>query len=272
MIERFNFFDIYGYLLPGLAFLGLMWLPFGLTVGYWPPAEWGSALVALVLGYLAGHLIFGLAERAIPPKMRDTQGELRFPSDILLDDGNDNFSPELKSRLVDRILIRFGIDITDAGNPEPEVRGKRRKDAFFLCRSAVKQKEAASYAEQMQGMYVLMQSLTVVCLLAAVYHFGWALAMFVPVSLLDGTLYLIAAGTVLAALWHDSGKLFWLIPILFFFLGGWLGTGNVIGYEMFSVLLGICFTLLFIALRCHTAYRTFAWSFAETVYRDFCGL
>jgi len=272
MIERFNFFDIYGYLVPGLAFLWLLWLPFGLVVGYWPPAEWTSALAALVLGYLAGHLLFGLAEQVIPPKVKDRKGEIRLPSDILLEDGDDSFSPEVKNRLVDRILIRFGIDVTDAGNPDVKVLEKRRKDAFLLCRSALLHKGAASYAEQFQGMYVLMQSLTVVCLLAAVYHFGWALAMFVPVSLLDGPLYLFAAGSVFAALWHDSKKLFGLIPLLFFVLGGWLGTGNVLDYLTFSLLLGICFVLLFLSLRWHAAYRVFAWRFAEAVYRDFCAL
>jgi len=37
MIERFNFFDVYGYLLPGGLLMVLTWLPFGLISGRWRP-------------------------------------------------------------------------------------------------------------------------------------------------------------------------------------------------------------------------------------------
>lgn len=49
MIERFNFYDIYGYLLPGATLVGLLWLPFGIITGTWPAAQLSEAV--FVLGF-----------------------------------------------------------------------------------------------------------------------------------------------------------------------------------------------------------------------------
>jgi hypothetical protein len=35
MIEKFNFYDVYGYLIPGLVLIGLFLVPLGL-LGRWP--------------------------------------------------------------------------------------------------------------------------------------------------------------------------------------------------------------------------------------------
>jgi len=272
MIERFNFYDIYGYLLPGLLFLGLLWLPFGIVDGNWPSAEWTSALAVLVLGYIAGHLLHGLAEQAFPPVVKDKNNELRFPSFILLADQDKSFSPEVKRRIVDRILIRFDINVTDAGNPDPEILKKRREDAFFLCRRALLQKDVGSYAEQFEGMYVLMQSLTTVSILTAIYYAGWALASFVLPSFQDVLLYMTVVGVVFALLWHNTPKLLWLLLAVLLVLGATAGSDKSLSLYAVSIFLGISFTLLFIARRFYASYRQFAFLFAQTVYRDFCAL
>lgn len=272
MIERLNFYDIYGYLLPGLTFLGLMWLPFGLVAQRWPPAEWSSALAALVFGYIVGHVLHGLAEQAFPLEVKDRNGELRLPSDILLDDQDESFSPEVKSRLVDRIQIRFNIDVGGARNPDPEVRKKRRQDAFLLCRRALLQEGGRSYAEQFQGMYALMEGVMAAGILAAAYHLGWALARFSPPLLQDVLLYMGVAGLVVVVIAYKTTKVFWWIGTLLFVLGDLLGTSKGISLQTSFLLLGICLTSLFVSLRCYIAYRTFAWHFAATVYRDFCAL
>lgn len=66
MIQRFNFYDIYGYLVPGVVLLTAFWLPFGLVLGRWPSADWSSALVGLVFAYLAGHILRTVTESALP--------------------------------------------------------------------------------------------------------------------------------------------------------------------------------------------------------------
>lgn len=271
MIERFNFYDLYGYLLPGLAFVGLLWLPFGLVADLWPPAAWTSALAVLVLGYLLGHVLHGLAEQVFPPLAKDPRGEARLPSDILLDDEDESFSPELKKRLAERIRSRFDIDIRAAA-PDREARCRRRRDAFFLCRRALQQSGAASYGEQFEGMYVLMQGLMTVCILASAYHAGWALSSFLPYSVETTLLYVVVAGLALALLWYGTPRIFWLLLFLLFLLGVLLGSNASLNEQTFSVFLGISFFLLLIALRCFLGYRSFARRFAETVYRDFCAL
>ena len=63
MIDRFNFYDIYGYLLPGLVLSALLGLPLALIAGKLPPAELGSALAAVVLGYVVGQIGHAFARR-----------------------------------------------------------------------------------------------------------------------------------------------------------------------------------------------------------------
>ncbi len=272
MIERLNFYDLYGYLLPGLTWLGLMWLPFGLVWQHWPPAEWSSALVALVLGYIAGHLLQGLAIKAFPSKRKDSNGEFRHPSDLLLDDQDDILSAEVKSRLVNRVLIQFDIDVSNAGNPNHKIREKRRYDAFMLCRRTLMQKGIGSYAEQFEGMYALMRGVMAACVLSATYHLGWALARLLSTSLSDLLPYMSLIGLFVVLLAYKTTKVFWLISALLLLLGCLFGSTQVISLRSFFLLLAICFTSLFVSLRFYDAYHEFSRNFAATVYRDFCAL
>jgi len=60
-MDRFNFYDVYGYLLPGLVTLGLFALPFRIVAGFQLPSEWSGTFVALVVGYVVGHVLQNLA-------------------------------------------------------------------------------------------------------------------------------------------------------------------------------------------------------------------
>src|SRR5205823_408025 len=153
VIERFNFFDVYGYLLPGAFLLALLWLPFGLVLGKWPPATWGSAVLALAAAYIAGHLLRNVAEAAFSSKIKDPQGRRRYPSDLLVDaTGGAALAVRLgnlKYRLEAQIRHEFGPDI-EVDSQWSESIGTRRNVAFFKCRSFLIAKEAAAYAEQLQ--------------------------------------------------------------------------------------------------------------------------
>ncbi len=136
MIQRFNFYDIYGYLVPGLTFLAMMWLPFGLVYHYWPPAPLSSglaaasALAAVILGYVVGHILQTLAIAAIPPTVLDTKSkQRRLPSDLLLDDDGPFFSAQFRKKLLDRIRDRSGIGVQGDTTKDADLR-KRRDDAF----------------------------------------------------------------------------------------------------------------------------------------------
>ncbi len=274
MIERLNFYDLYGYLLPGLAWLGLMWLPFGLVGQYWPRAEWSSALVALVLGYIAGHVLQGLAAKALP-SVRKVNGESRHPSDILLDDANKTFSPEVKSRLALRIILRFDIDVGDSNNPDPEDRKRHRYDAFMLCRRTLIQKGVGSYAEQFEGMYAFMRGVTAACIFSFLYHLGWILTIFFHSSI--RSFFYIAVLVLLvfvnyAAYKREITTAFWFIGALLLVLGTLFGSGRVLSLQMVILLAAMCLTSLLLSFRCYDAYQDFSDKFAETVYRDFCAL
>jgi len=267
-----------------------MWLPFGVVAGRWPPAEWSSALVALVAGYIAGHLLQGLTINVFPSRRQDRNRAVRYPSDILLDDPDTlaeedkdkRLSPEVTGRVARRILAEFGINVVggnvrDGENldrQEIEKRRqdlqKRRQDAFFLCRRALIQTGVGSYAEQFEGMYTLMRGITAAGVLSTTYHLGWALARFLPVSVKDWLTYLTVIGLVLLLYQYKSPRAFWLVSAILLAVGCLFGWILVISLEEFFLLSVICFTSLFVSLRCYDAYVAFSWHFAATVYRDFC--
>ena len=185
MIKNFNFYDIYGYLIPGFVLMFLFWLPFGLTTGIWPAQEWSSALLILVLGYVTGHLIHSFSQSALLERFRvGGSRELRYPTEILLDKptcgipSEYTLSEEFKELLCRRISERFKITAIYNSDVGAQVNGV----ASLLCRSALLQHGAASYAEQAQGMYVLLRGLAAAFVAGAAYHVGWAMARIVPAN------------------------------------------------------------------------------------------
>ncbi len=111
MIDRFNFFDIYGYLLPGGLLLALLWLPFALVLGKWPPADWGSAALALALAYACGHLLRNFAEAAFSSTFKDPRAE---PA------GLHNFCRQLLSNFVDAAFPTKPKDEEPVAKHEPK--------------------------------------------------------------------------------------------------------------------------------------------------------
>jgi hypothetical protein len=199
MIERFNFYDIYGYLLPGGLLLGLLWLPFGLLMGKWPPADWGSAILALGLSYIVGHILHALSEAAFPSEFRDKAGKRRQPSDLLVDkEGEEALQPRyrlgnLKYRLAAQIERKFGSRI-NVEAPWTKDLKTCRSVAFFKCRSFLIEKKAAAYAEQQQGMYVLLRGAGAAFVYAFALYLGLGLGALAysssPISLTFGILLL----------------------------------------------------------------------------------
>jgi hypothetical protein len=172
LIAKFNFYDVYGYFLPGLLLLSLIWLPFGIIYGRWPSGELFSALLAIPLAYIAGQILQTFAARVFP----STSSDGRFPSDVVLDETDATFSSQFKTSLASRIKEAFDLDV---GGSESKENSRLRRDALFLCRSALIKAKTALYCEQFQGMYSLMRGLTLAFLLGAFHIAGWCL-VFVP--------------------------------------------------------------------------------------------
>jgi hypothetical protein len=274
MIERLNFYDVYGYLLPGLALLGVAWFPFSFVAGWTLPGALSSALFALVVAYVAGHLLQGLVRTALP-QQRPEKGT-RLPSDYLLDENDPGLTNGVRTRVIDLILAHFSLDVGTA--PNVAERTARRKDAFLLCRRALIQQKAGSYAEQFQGMYALMRGLAAVAALSASYHFGWSCGRLIPLGAVTWIglglvgLALVGVGLLFARRVSES-RVFWALALALLPLGAVLSssfkTVSSLGTTDIAVLLVVALSSLFAFHQFRRNYQYFGEEFAATVYRDF---
>jgi hypothetical protein len=286
MIQRFNFYDIYGYLVPGVVLLAAFWLPFGLVLGRWPSADWSSALVGLVLAYVAGHILHTFSESALPQSAP-------LPSHTLLNSGDKGLSAELKDRLYLLIKNQFGIDVRPLSaqkvtrQHEKEL-VKRRKDAFFLCREFLIRRGAASYAEQFQGMYALMRGVAAALFLGAMFHFGWISGdlwsspwlpdvqrsmSFIGIGIL--VLLLLKINLLKLGKDEEAWLLAWLwllLPIGVFVSGCYFGCRHAQGWS--TAVSMFCFGTgsLCVVYVSYSRYEKFAGDFAKSVYRGFASL
>ncbi len=286
MIERLNFYDVYGYLLPGSVFVALLWLPFAIGNETLLKLDWSSALLVLVLAYIAGHLIQGLALHALPSTKKDKGN--RHPSDFLLDSDDTTLSPEIRNTTIFRISVKFGLDVGNAGRlQDASLVSKRRSDAFFMCRRALIQNGLSSYAEQFEGMYALMRGVCAACIFGVAYYLG-LLIRYVTRDLLNvavpSTFSAVPAVLALLLLFFAvlairparrkkrvQVSLFWLVPALLLVAAALIPSRASVSPAP-SFLLAMSMTLLFVSLRCYVAYDEYSRLFAATVYRDFCAL
>lgn len=303
MIEKFNFYDVYGYFLPGLALLILFWAPFGLVPHFWPPTELSSALAALGFAYILGHLLQTLAVNAIPSGVW-TGARYRFHSERLLDPSDPTFSSVFKGELAARVKRALNIDLEVSAEADKEI-SSRRQDAFFLSRAILLREKVVSYAEQFEGMYALMRGLTLAFFLAFVYLAGWGASLFkrewLPPMAVGVALAALALTVVMGAAVarSDQRVYYWLsrrtepvimgaavagserrapgldrasvgaLSIALFAAGYRLGFERLgsPGHCVSLCLLSIA--ALFACIRFFAAYHNFAKEFAKTVWRDF---
>jgi hypothetical protein len=215
VIEKFNFYDIYGYFIPGLVLIGLVWLPFGLLLRMWPNQDISSAVLVILFAYILGHFIQSFAIKFMPSTIRDKEGNPRHPSELVVDQGDHTFTRATKKKLdeLSQQYLRLKLDPDEnlgsrlqkvasdqkelAGQEkslslqEAELRHKailetegqlfairdRRNDAFFLARSALLRDKKSSYWEQFEGLYALMRGSTAAFTAASCFFFGWGVAL-----------------------------------------------------------------------------------------------
>lgn len=295
MIERFNFYDIYGYLLPGTLLFGLFWLPFGLTSGKLPSSEVSTTLLLLALAYIAGHMLQTVAIAVVPSKVRDKAGVLRTKSSMLLDADDPRFSSAFKADLAEKVRKAFHAEILG----EDEQRRSNRDTAFFEARAYLIRKKAANYVEQFEGLYAMMRGLGCAFYLGFAYLAGWGVSFHWAVQgmgfgawcvmVASGVGALIASGVVQYIAGHpatdkeertqqqeralEANSFLALCALLFaaaagYFLGTWKPAPANIEFFLWAALP----VTLIAGMRCLLAYRNQAQNFAETVWRDFAAL
>jgi hypothetical protein len=284
LIDKFNFYDIYGYFLPGAAFLAVLWIPFGLVRHSWPSSEWSSALIAAVFAYIVGHLIQSLATNAIPSwKAKSTDTTIRYPSGVYLDAINNELPTPAKQKINDLMKTQFGLNLRVDQSGDSTI-DKVRNNAFLLARQILIQGKAVSYAEQLQGMYALTRGLVSVFALAFVYWLGWAAAVVRNRWIVSGAV-LVMAGSILILMNISAvmlrnildapRKRKFELAYAAILLISFLTIGYVLGVRYTSTcgqsaLLAFLATWAFIAsLRAYGAYNFFAGRFASTVWRDY---
>ncbi len=127
MIDRFNFYDVYGYLLPGLALVALFGLPGLMIVEELPSSELVSALAAVAVGYVVGQLAHAFARALFEQERPFAAKVAELP---LL----------AKARLERRLAEACGrpIAITDAS-------------VFDICRRVLQDQKRGQLADQFQG-------------------------------------------------------------------------------------------------------------------------
>jgi hypothetical protein len=256
----------------------MLWLPFGLIESTWPDAVFSSALVGVILAYVAGHVLQTVATNAIPSNFLGG----RFPSSVFLDATNRTFSNEFKIRLARQINRAFDLDVYGGASIEDV-----RRDAFFLCRSALIKSKTGTYAEQFEGLYALMRGLSAAFGISVVYYLGWACSgllqpiktfRFVAPSLwswpLSGLVILVGLLIAVFALINANLKRAKTIMIGSLLLaavatGYYLGLSSVGASAHRGHLIAAAVLSFFASERCYAGYRTFAQEFAKTVYRDF---
>ena len=176
MIKQFNFFDIYGDLLPGMLLLGLFWMPVGILTNTWPDQDISKAVFLAALAYIIGHLLQTIAITVLPSTVT-IRNKQRVPSDLLLDQNDTKFSVSFKLKLSSQVKEMFGLDLeVTANGDDNDDLTKTRGVAFFQARSCLIAKKAERYAEQFEGLYAMMRGLGFSFLAGAMYLTGWGLS------------------------------------------------------------------------------------------------
>lgn len=285
MIEKFNFYDVYGYFVPGAAFLAILWIPLGLIRHTWPPSTWSEAIIAVVLAYILGHLVQSIATNAIPSwEVKGPTGKNRFPSEIYLDPTDKELPEICKTKIQDLMKEQFGLEL-QVDKVGDDAIDKIRHNAFLLARQILIQGKAVSYAEQFQGMYALTRGLVSVLALGFAYWLGFAAAAVIRSDVTVRATILIVAGSLLLlanislvllrshpdALKKRRVELGYVVFLLiaFFSIGYALGIQYTVSVRQGGLLAFLSMWTIIACLRAYGAYKSFAGQFAVTVWRDY---
>jgi hypothetical protein len=285
VIERFNFYDVFGFFIPGSVLLLLLWLPFGIARGSVPPSDLTSALVTVIVSYLTGHFMQAWANRAFPLAERG-----RYPSSRMLDAGDRRFASK-RDDLVRLFKEEFGIDVEPADKSVAErVRADDRRDvAFLLARQRLIARKRVGYAEQFEGLYTMMRGIMLAAMIGAVYLFGWIASPYVSVRITAVVLgILIVAVLIVTDLRLDEEKLSTperrdqeyvrALAVVTCILGTALFAGAGVARRYLiadASRLLLAFSMVAaaaLAIQTAASYRYYSGEFAKAVYRGFLEL
>jgi len=154
MLDKFNFYDLLGYLLPGATVaLTLYWIS-TYALGLQLPAlqtDFGSSVFFLGLSYLVGQLVHGIGS-FYEDSINKPYGGRRVSERLLLPETDPialhSFTPDLKKRIFTAAQTVFVV----ANDP---------REVFEQCYALVVQKELAMHTEIFLALNGLARSMLV---------------------------------------------------------------------------------------------------------------
>jgi hypothetical protein len=283
MIEKFNFYDVYGYFLPGLALIAVLWLPFGLVLGKWPSGDIASAVFGAALAYFAGHMMLYVSTNTIPSYdvEKSTVDHSRYPSETVLDTDSKALPKEAKDKIAEAVRKELKLEL-GIHNSCGAFDGNR-KAAFNLARQRLSLEKLQSYAEQFEGMYSLSRGLLVAFSTGAAYYSGWVLGavhcghLFL-LAVVIGLLSLVVLLYLIIAIKQAEDRKrrmplehrFGWTCLLAFLAAGWIaGFVYKISPGQCALLASTACIALVLSFRCYLQYRYFSVQFATTVWQNF---
>lgn len=297
MIERFNFYDVFGFLIPGSVLLLGLWLPFGLLDGALPATAFSSALVAVVVAYLIGHFLQNWGSQAFPSTHKG-----RKRSSLVLDEESKNLPAALRTQVITFARGELGVDLREQARPaapsgstpeaerlreQQQASDGRRDAAFLLARELLIAKKMVGYAEQHEALYVMMRGNMIAAGIGAIYLLGWVLATpaatpIAAAALCGSVAATVVATTLFAWFYPDPepqrrpslrtklARLVAAAVALDALLGGMtLGASRLFWADQRLLLLGAAAGFAILALQSSLSYRAYADEFVKAVYRGF---
>lgn len=160
MKDKFNLYDLLGYIVPGTLVCILLILFFNRVLGISSLTlesfqSFGESLIFLIVAYFVGQLVQARANVVEEKEIRSWGG---WFSQQFLRDSDGHYGTDFKKKLKNSIKEYFDIDVS-----AKESGDKEYQEAFNLCYSLIVQKGAAQHTEIHNGIYSLYRGFIVTC-------------------------------------------------------------------------------------------------------------
>jgi hypothetical protein len=155
-------------------------MPIGIITLIWPNPDIAKALFFIVFAYIIGHILTVISSPLVSQMVFDSSNKLRMRADLFLDKNDKVFSNTFKERLAKQVSELFGLNlyVSQDSDGENDI-SKDRQAAFLQARSfliAKKTASAVNYAEQIEGLFVMMRGLGCAFFAGALYLVGWGVS------------------------------------------------------------------------------------------------
>jgi hypothetical protein len=170
MQDKFNFYDLVSYVIPGAINTIVLWWFIKILFGIELPFEIngiGESLLFLLASYLIGHISAAIFEDWIKkPIVKKWNG---YHSEQFLSNNNSHYSSEMKKTIRDTTTALWNI--ADTGEDTREVK-RKRQEIFYSCYKLLIHEGTGEHSSLFNSLYhfylYLLVSLRVVLLAGSI--------------------------------------------------------------------------------------------------------